>query len=133
MIGPWHILAVAFGGAIGALIRFGVAQGLNPRFEKFPVATMLVNVVGCLAIGFFFIVFHEKHNPALSDNVLLRDGIRYGLLGALTTFSTYSMESLQLIQRQQYGAAVFNLLGSVVLGLGAAWLGLVIGQKTMGV
>ena len=69
----------------------------------------------------------------MSDNLIWREGIRYGLLGALTTFSTYSMESLQLIQRQQYGAAVLNVVGSVVLGLGAAWLGLMIGQKTMGV
>ena len=133
MMGFWHIVAVALGGAVGALIRFGAAHTLNPRFDKFPVATMLVNVIGCLAIGFFFIVFHEKHNPSMSDNLVWRDGIRYGLLGALTTFSTYSMESLQLIQRQQYGAAILNVVGSVILGLGAAWLGLMIGQKTMGV
>ena len=79
MIGPWHILAVALGGAAGALIRFGAAHGLNPRFESFPVATLLVNVVGCLGIGFCFILFHEKHNPALNDNLILRDGVRYGL------------------------------------------------------
>ncbi|MDX1564269.1 MAG: fluoride efflux transporter CrcB [Phycisphaeraceae bacterium] len=133
MIGLWHILAVALGGAVGALIRFGVAQGLNPRFESFPVATLLVNVVGCLGIGFCFILFHEKHNPALSDHLVLRDGVRYGLLGALTTFSTYSMESIQLLQRQQYLSAALNLIGSVVLGLAAAGLGLWIGQRTVGV
>ena len=126
------MVAVAVGGAVGALIRFGTAHTLNSRFESFPVATLLVNVVGCLAIGFCFILFSEKHHPALNENLALRDGIRYGLLGALTTFSTFSMESLQLIQKQQYATAALNLIGSVILCLGAAWLGLVIGQKTVG-
>ena len=128
MIGPWHILAVALGGAAGALARFGVSHWLNPRAEAFPLATFLVNVAGCFGIGFCFVAFDEAFNPAMRDNLILRDGVRVGFLGGLTTFSTFAMESLVLLERQHYGYAALNLLGSVAAGLAAAALGMWFGK-----
>ena len=128
MIGLPHILAVALGGALGAVARFGVSHALQGRAGSFPLGTFAVNAAGCLAIGFCFVWFHEEFNPGAADQSVLRDGVRVGFLGALTTFSTYSLESLELLQKQQYGQAGLYLLGSVVVGLGAAWLGLQLGK-----
>ncbi len=127
-MGPWQIFAVAAGGAVGAVTRFTVSHWINMHVRDFPLATLLVNVLGCFCIGICFVAFHEVFNPAMRDNLILRDAVRVGFLGALTTFSTFAMESLVLISRQSYLAAAGNMFGSVFLGLLAAALGVWIGK-----
>ena len=114
------LAAIAVGGAAGALLRFGISHLLQQRLTtSFPLGTFVTNMIGCLALGFCFIWLTDRAGP------VLRVGVTVGLLGALTTFSTYSLESLNLLADRQYALALLNLLGSVVLGLVAAWAGMV--------
>jgi len=128
MIGLPQILAVAAGGAAVAVVRFLVSHSVNRVVPAFPVATFAVNLVGSFAIGVCFVAFHEDFNPVAKDALVLRDAVRVGFLGALTTFSTFSLEGLTLIQKQQHGLAAAYLLGSVALGLGAAAAGVWVGK-----
>ena len=115
-----QILAVALGGAVGALARHGVSTAVAAAFgPRFPLGTLIVNVAGSLAMGWLFALFSEKmHVPPE-----LRLLVMTGLLGAFTTFSTFSVETLALLQAGRWLAGAANVLMSVALCLGAAWLG----------
>ena len=123
----WVIVAVAVGGALGALLRFGLSRGLQQQSATaFPIGTLAANLIGCLGIGFCYVWLESRGSPAL------RDGIRIGLIGALTTFSTYCIESIALLEKGAYGYALANLAGSVVLGLAACYLGIVLARSIFG-
>lgn len=117
---PWaQLVAVAIGSVIGGLSRWQVQFWLNPRWAGFPLGTLLVNCVGGLLIGMALAWFER------TPNELLRLLIVTGFLGGLTTFSSFSGESLLLLQRGQYamalGHSVAHLLGSLIcaaLGFG---------------
>ena len=85
--------------------------------SSFPVLPALI---GCLAIGFLSAWFLLRSDIPL----VLRTGVTVGVLGGLTTFSSFSLEVLRLLENGQHGLAVSYLLGSVLGGLGAAWLGM---------
>ncbi len=111
---PW----IALGGALGALARFGVGvlavELLGPRL---PWGTLLVNVAGSIALG--VLMEWTLLSPSLSPGA--RALLTTGFLGAFTTFSTFSVETVRLLERGDLGWAAANLLGSVTLGLlGAA-------------
>jgi CrcB protein len=115
------LACIAVGGAAGALLRHGMsgwAQKLTGA--GFPWGTLSVNLVGSLAIGLLWGVF-EQANVSPHVRALLLTG----LLGALTTFSTFSLESIHLLEDRQYAAAGANVLGSCVAGLTLAWVGMV--------
>ncbi len=114
-------LAVAAGGAVGSLLRFLTSAwvtALWPRY--FYLATLTVNIVGCFLIGFLSAYFLLRSDIPL----VVRTGVLAGVLGGLTTFSSFSLEVLRLIEAGQFGVAVSYLLGSVLGGLCAAWLGM---------
>lgn len=113
------LLAVALGGALGSMLRFGVTLGMQGFGRAFPYATFLINITGSFLMGFLFILTLER----LQVSPVLRAGLLTGVLGGYTTFSTFSMESLLLMEEGAWARAVFYLLGSAVLGLAAAWLG----------
>lgn len=116
-------LAVAAGAGIGACIRYLTHHFVTTRVgHDFPWATLLVNVVGCAVLG-FVVALGARH--AISQNVTLLLGA--GLCGGLTTFSTYSYETLDLAQRKQRGRSVVYLVVSVLAGVAAAALGLTLG------
>ena len=113
---------VALGGALGAVTRYAISGYYLAHANKyFPFGTLLVNISGCLAIGYFVAYFQAEECP-WSDSVKL--GITAGLLGGLTTFSTFSLETLSLIQNEQIIKAILNTLLSVVLGVLAVLLGM---------
>ncbi|MBF2758976.1 MAG: fluoride efflux transporter CrcB [Ectothiorhodospiraceae bacterium AqS1] len=119
-------LAIAIGGAIGALLRFWVGQGAAIALGKdFPFGTLIVNVVGCLAAGILWGLLFERYEIAPA----LRAGIMVGLLGAFTTFSAFSIESVLLIQQGGYARASINVLSNAFLCLAAAWLGMGIARS----
>jgi CrcB protein len=112
-------LWVAFGGAIGATARFGVVQLAVARWgATFPWGTLVVNILGSLAIGFLAAVFSARNtDPSLRFFLIT------GVLGGYTTFSAFSLETLAMLYEQRWGAATSYVGGSVILGLAASALG----------
>ena len=113
-------LAIAIGGALGAVARHWMGAGLNQSSQLIlPLGTLSVNFIGSFLIGGLYIFLNGR--PDLSD--AYRQLLITGFLGALTTFSTFSLETLLLIEQGHYNTAVLNVLVSVTLCLGSAFLG----------
>ena len=118
-------LHVALGGAIGAVARYQLGRLVTHMAgptANFPWATLAANVLGSLAMGLLFGLL--ARNGGASDAVRLFLGV--GLLGGFTTFSAFSLEMLQLIQRGSTGMAMTYALVSVLAGLAALYLGLLV-------
>lgn len=110
--------AVAVGGASGALSRAAILRWLGPHLG--PYATLSVNVLGSLAIGVLWgYLLSRQHSSVLVWNAL---GV--GLLGGFTTYSSYSLDVLRLLQAGKFSAAIGYALGTLVLSLTACALGL---------
>lgn len=115
----FNLVCVAGGGAVGASSRFALAVGVQRLGGwLFPAGTMVVNVLGCLAIGFLSV---RLEGAAVSPHVRL--GILVGLLGGFTTFSSFSLETLKLVEDRETFQVVLNVLGTVLLCLVGCWLG----------
>ena len=114
------LLAIALGGAFGSVSRFLVTKEMGRRFGDFlPFGTLVVNVLGSLALGWLTTVLLDR--PEI--NSALRLGITVGFLGAFTTFSTFSLESVQLFLSGAVWRALFNVLANTVVCLGMCYLG----------
>jgi CrcB protein len=115
------VVGVAVAGALGALARYGLGGLISTRFPTaFPWDTLVINVTGSFVLGFLFVLLTERLNAPPS----LRTAITIGFLGAYTTFSTFSLETVRLLEDGSYALAGLNVGTSVVLGLGAAWIGI---------
>lgn len=121
-----QLLAIGLGGAVGAVLRFMVSTGVH-RFagRDFPYGTLSVNVLGSLLMGFLYIVLIER----ASLNGEWRALLLIGLLGAFTTFSTFSIETLNLIENGELLKAGVNVALSVGLCLLAVWVGVFAGRQ----
>ncbi|MEM7406682.1 MAG: fluoride efflux transporter CrcB [Pseudomonadota bacterium] len=121
-------IAVAVGGAFGAVLRFALAQFAHAVLGRdFPWGTLTVNVVGSLLIGVLYATMVERGDLT----PVLRLGLITGLLGALTTFSTFSLETLALLESGRWPAALVNVATSVCICLLVCWLGLRLGRSLM--
>lgn len=119
-------LAIAAGGAIGALMRFWVSNAVYALAGRnFPWGTLAVNVIGSLAMGFLYVLMIER----LSSAPEWRGFLLVGLLGAFTTFSTFSIETLNLMQQADYAKAFLNMVASVVACVLAAFVGVVLARQ----
>jgi len=119
-------LAIAAGGAIGALMRFWMSNGIYALLGRgFPYGTLAVNVLGSLLMGFLYILMIER----LADSGEWRAFALIGLLGAFTTFSTFSIETLNLFEQADYAKAVANMLISVLACVGAAFVGVMVARQ----
>lgn len=118
-----YSLAVAIGGAFGALSRYWMIALVSAvSGGRFPWGTLLVNLLGSCLIGLFYVLITER--MMLGEQ--WRAVLVVGYLGAFTTFSTFSLDALQLLQGGYPGQAAAYILGSVVLCLTGAWLGMVL-------
>lgn len=115
-------LAIAAGGALGALLRHYLGGNVQALAGPgFPWGTLLVNVSGCLAMGALYVLLVERPESAGA----WRAGLMIGLLGAYTTFSAFSIETLALVEAGHTLRAAGYVLCSIVLSLAACWAGLV--------
>lgn len=120
-----EVAAVAVGGAIGATLRWGIGSWIVGRTGPgFPWHTMLINVTGAFLIGVLMALSLERGVVSGDWRLFLGTGV----LGGFTTFSTLSYESIALMQSGQWTAGLVNMFGSGMLGLVAAWLGIVVGR-----
>ena len=116
-VGVW--MAVAAGGAVGSVARYGVGNLARTLLPGWPWGTLTVNVIGSFAIGLLFAWFAAR--PA-SDAVRL--GLMTGVLGGFTTFSAFSIETLELLRSGGATDALGYVAATLVLGLAACALGL---------
>jgi len=121
-----QLIFIAAGGAIGAVFRFLVSNGIHSFMGRgFPYGTLTVNVMGSFVMGISYVMLIER----LEVSPEWRAFIVVGLLGAFTTFSTFSIETLVLIQNSELSKAMLNVLLSVLLCVMGSWIGLILGRQ----
>lgn len=114
-----HVLLIALGGSLGAVARYGLAQWIYQQTgTSFPWGTFIINITGSLAIGFLAELFETTLAPAG-----WRSFLTIGFLGAYTTFSTFSLESYNLLRDGELRLAAANILLSTLAGLVAVVIG----------
>ena len=119
------VVGIAVAGALGALARYGLGGLVSERFPgAFPWGTLVINVTGSFVLGFLFVLLTERLQVAPA----MRTSLTIGFLGAYTTFSTFSLETVRLLEDGALGLAALNVTVSMGLGLGAAWLGVSLGR-----
>ena len=119
-------LLLFLGGGLGASLRFALATWVDQRAEvPFPWGTLAVNAIGCFAIGLLATFADEHHVLSAGARLFLVAG----LLGGFTTFSTFGLETWQLIEDRAVWMAAANVLGSVVVGLAAVILGVLVARE----
>ena len=121
----FSLMAIALGGAFGSVSRFLVAQEMGRRFGDFlPYGTFAVNVIGSLALGWLATIFIDRSEI----NSALRLGIVVGFLGAFTTFSTFILESVQLLLSGSITRSLLNIAANTVVCIGMCYLGIQIAR-----
>jgi CrcB protein len=124
-----QVILVAIAGAIGSLSRWGIGRLAARLFgPNFPYGTLIVNVAGCFLIGLIM------HVALASDKLsaTARLTLTVGFLGALTTFSSFSYETVVLIDQARWVEAGLNITANLCLGLAATMAGLILGRILVG-
>jgi len=119
-------IMVMLGGATGSLTRYVVGTAIMTRLgARFPVGTLIINVSGSFLIGFLMTLLTERLQPHPNWRFLLV----VGFLGGYTTFSSFEWETLSLVKDGGRWLGMFNMVGSVMFGYAAVWLGSIIAAK----
>lgn len=125
----WDIaLVIAAGGAIGGAARWTMSEAWPTSEQGFPWATFAENVAGCLLLGAVMVFLLDVWAP----HRYARPFLGIGVLGGFTTFSAYSLETMRMIERNDWLGASTYSLGSVIAGLAAVGLGLLIAKRVFG-
>lgn len=117
-----EILIVGVGSFVGGALRYILSVGLSKlgRLWAFPIGIMVINILGCFLIGVLYGYFKSKASTDPVLPLLLMTGV----LGGFTTFSTFSFETVQLLQQNEWLKAALYVVGSVGLGVVACYLGM---------
>ena len=117
-----HYLLIAFGGALGATLRFAIGQFVQSALDRpwFPFATLFINIAGCFIFGVVIGLSEAGRNITAEQ----RSFILVGILGGFTTFSSFGYETFNLMRTDHLNAAVVNISVQVVLGIVGVWLGI---------
>jgi fluoride exporter len=121
------VLVVGCGGVVGAICRYLVQYGLPSHSGRFPTGTFIVNLSGSALLGFLLVVV----NGRFADRRLARPLLGTGVIGAYTTFSTFSVEAVLLVRAGQVGTAAVYVTLSVTLGLAAGLAGMSAGRLSL--
>ena len=125
----WLLLSVGVGGFLGAILRFLLAGWVQKvSHSVFPFGTLSVNILGSFFIGFLFLYVQQAN-----FHTALKFFLVTGLLGSLTTFSTFSLETLVLFQEGVWSKAVLNIVMNVGVCLFATFLGIFFFKKLFGI
>ena len=121
-----QLIAIALGGAVGSVARFLAANAAAEHFgTRFPYGTLMVNLIGSFLIGLTYVLIVEKFKLSAE----IRGLVMVGFLGAFTTFSTFSLELLDMLKSGALLGAGFYLLISVIIGVTNVWLGMQLGKN----
>lgn len=116
------LLLIGVAGAAGAMARYGLTQVTQRVLgSEFPFGTLLVNVLGCLLIGFFY---HAATGLSVNTRIVLGSGF----LGALTTFSAFGHDTFERLHQQHFGSALVNVAANLFLGLIAVAIGFAVAR-----
>lgn len=119
-------LAVATGGALGAMARYYLNNSaLSRAAAPFPMATFVINVTGSFILGFFLTLVTER----VSVSPYLRIAVAVGFVGAYTTFSTFEYETVVLVRERGYLLAFLYVAASFIVGFAAVWSGIILARK----
>ena len=119
-------LVVLVGGGIGSLTRYVASTAIMQRFGgAFPLGTFVINITGSFLIGLLMTMFTERLDWSPNWRLLLVTGF----LGGYTTFSSYEYESLQALRHGTKWMGLANLVGSVIAGYIAVWLGALLAER----
>lgn len=121
------IILIFIGAGLGGVLRYGVSSGVYHLVNKnFPYGTLVVNISGSFLMGFLFILTLERFQNIAPQ---LRAFLLIGFLGGYTTFSSFSIETINLIENANWFPAILNILLSTILCLIAAWVGVILGRN----
>lgn len=120
-----NVVAVGIGGFFGAILRYIIGEWIHTE-NGFPLGTLIINLAGCFFLAWFFTITAKRWNI----NPKLRLGIGTGFVGAFTTFSTFSIETLNLIVHHQMIFAFTYVLLSIIGGIGLAFAGAKLANST---
>jgi CrcB protein len=117
-------LLVAIGGALGSVARYGTGVLVGRVWvSAFPLATMLINIAGSLAMG-LFIGYLARSLPAWQNDARLF--VAVGVFGGFTTFSSFSLDAIAMLERGEVGPVLIYVLGSVFIGIASLYVGLLL-------
>ena len=121
-------VAIAVGGALGSMARHGVTVLVHQRWPSLtvPLATFVVNVVGCLTIGLLAGLISSGR---IAPRLYWREFVFVGLLGGFTTFSAFGLDTLSLLRAGGLNVAAVNVIGQVGFGLFAVAIGFMVGAR----
>lgn len=121
-----NLIAIAFGGAFGALARYGSSQWVYGMLGRsFPYGTLFVNVVGSFVMGLLAIILIEK----LMAGSEIKSFLMVGFLGSFTTFSTFSLDTINMINDGELIKAGVNMVISVFVCVVACWMGILLARQ----
>ena len=119
------LLSIGIGGFIGAILRFSISGWVGKATTTaFPFGTLSVNILGSFFIGFLFLYFQQINLSPTQKALVIT-----GLLGALTTFSTFSLDTVLLIEKEFYMKAFSNVALNIVFSIGATMLGMMVFKR----
>ena len=120
-----RVLWISLAGAAGTAVRYLLTMAITQRFgPSFPAGTIVVNLTGC-----FIMAAVMTASAALGWSATVRMVVTVGFLGGFTTYSSFNQETMMLWERGATSAAVLNLAVTLLGGLAAGWLGMVVGRQ----
>ena len=114
-----EIIYIAIGGSLGSILRFLISHFCKLYIPFFPIGTLIVNILGSFFIGFFASYLNNKE----VSEIIVRYFLIIGLLGSFTTFSAFSIETLNLYKQEGLSLSAFYIILSVIFSISAAYIG----------